>query len=82
MAIYHDNPTARLTTAVGLTIGPNPHLSRNISLSRNSMTYSLVPKERHVPKEGNGCTFGLCFGCKERHVSTFHQSIDTKEIHV
>ena len=32
--------------------------------------YSLVPKERHVRKEGNGSTLWLSNGPKESHDST------------
>ena len=46
------------------------------------ISYSLVPKERHVRKEGHGCTLRLCIGCNESHDSTFGQSIDPKERHV
>ena len=44
--------------------------------------HSLVPKERHVRKEGHGCTLRLCIGCNERHDSPFGQSIDPEERHV
>ena len=44
--------------------------------------YSLVPKERHVRKKSHDCSLSLCIGCKERHGSTFGQSIDPKDRHV
>ena len=37
-----------------------------------------MPKERHVRKESHDCSLGLCIGFKERHDSTFGQSIDPK----
>ena len=55
----------------------NQRLTRGYKIA----SYSLVPKERHVRKEGYGCTLGLCIGCNERDDSTFGQSIDPKERH-
>ena len=44
-------------------------------------TYSLVPKERHVRKEGNGSTLWLSNGPKESHDSTLEKNIVPKESH-
>ena len=43
--------------------------------------YSLVPKERHVRKEGNGSTLWLSNGPKESHDSTLEKNIVPKESH-
>ena len=43
--------------------------------------YSLVPKERHVRKEGNGSTLWLSNGPKESHDSTLVKNIVPKESH-
>ena len=43
--------------------------------------YSLVPKERHVRKEGNGSTLWLSNGRKESHDSTLEKNIVPKESH-
>ena len=48
----------------------------------NFVPYPLRPNERHVRKQGYGCTLWLCVGPKESHDSTFGQSIDPKESHV
>ena len=37
--------------------------------------HSLVPKERHVRKEGHACTLELCIVPKVGHDYTFGQSI-------
>ena len=34
--------------------------------------YSLLPKERHVRKESNDSTLGLCIGLKESHGCTLY----------
>ena len=41
--------------------------------------YSLVPKERHVQKESNGSTLGLCVVPKESHDSTLIKEVTPKE---
>ena len=43
--------------------------------------YSLVPKERHVRKESNGSTLGLCVVPKESHDSTLIKELTPKENH-
>ena len=43
--------------------------------------YSLVLSERHVRKEGCGCTPKLCIGPKVTHDSTSGKSMDPKESH-
>ena len=43
--------------------------------------YSLVPKERHVLKESNGSTLGLCVVPKESHDSTLIKEVTPKESH-
>ena len=43
--------------------------------------YSLVPKERHVRKEGNGSTLWLSNGPKESHDSTVVKKTVPKESH-
>ena len=43
--------------------------------------YSLVPKEGHVRKEGNGSTLWLSNGPKESHDSTLVKNIVPKESH-
>ena len=37
------------------------------------LAYPLVRNERHVQKEGYGCTLQLCIGPKDSHDSTFGQ---------
>ena len=41
-----------------------------LDIAYNIWMYSLVPKERHVRKESNGSTLGLCVVPKESHDST------------
>ena len=43
--------------------------------------YSLVPKESHVWKEGNGSTLGLCVVPKESHDCTLEKKLAPKERH-
>ena len=44
---------------------------KNLNLLRVQLkNYSLVPKERHVRKESNGSTLGLCVVPKESHDCT------------
>ena len=43
--------------------------------------YSLVPKERHVRKESNGSTLGLCVVPKESYDSTLVKELTPKESH-
>ena len=43
--------------------------------------YSLVPKERHVRKESNGSTLGLCVVPKESHDCTLVKELTPKESH-
>ena len=43
--------------------------------------YSLVPNERHVLKESNGSTLGLCVMPKESHDSTLIKELTPKESH-
>ena len=45
------------------------------------LTYSLVPKERHVRKESNGSTLGLYVVLKESHDSTLIKELTPKESH-
>ena len=47
----------------------------------SQIDYSLVPKERHVRKEGNGSTLWLSNGPKESHDSTLEKNIVPKESH-
>ena len=49
--------------------------------SCNSRNYSLVPKERHVRKESNGSTLGLCVVPKESHDCTLEKELTPKESH-
>ena len=42
--------------------------------------YSLVPKERHVRKEGNGSTLWLSNGPKESHDSTVVKKLFQKGV--
>ena len=42
--------------------------------------YSLVPKERHVQKEGNGSTLWLSNGPKESHDSTVVKKLFQKGV--
>ena len=63
-------------------MGKGKKLTRTLLIFCAELMYSLVPKERHVRKESHDCSLGLCIGCKERHDSTFAQSIDPKERHV
>ena len=51
------------------------------SFSMAYSKYSLVPKERHVRKEGNGSTLWLSNGPKESHDSTLVKNIVPKESH-
>ena len=46
-----------------------------------SISYSLVPKERHVRKESNGSILGLCVVPKESHYSTLIKEVTPKESH-
>ena len=48
---------------------------------RKAKDYSLVPKERHVRKEGNGSTLWLSNGPKESHDSTVVKKTVPKESH-
>ena len=48
------------------------------SFSMAYSKYSLVPKERHVRKESNGSTFGLCVVPKESH-DTLVKELTPKE---
>ena len=50
-------------------------------LHRYCPKYSLVPKERHVRKEGNGSTLWLSNGPKESHDYTLVKNIVPKESH-
>ena len=43
--------------------------------------YSLEPKERHVRKESNGSTLGLCVVPKESHDCTLVKYLTPKESH-
>ena len=52
-----------------------------ILIARVRLGYSLVPKERHVWKESNGSTLGLCVVPKERHDSTLIKEVTPKESH-
>ena len=45
------------------------------------MNCSLVPKERHVRKESNGRTLGLCVVPKESHDCTLVKELTPKESH-
>ena len=58
--------------------------TRFLAFSVRRLHFSVLSsgeRERHVLKEGYGCTL-LCIGCNERHNCTFGQSIDPKERHV
>ena len=49
------------------------HFDQNFWLFKiksKKLSYSLVPKERHVLKESNDSTLALCIGPKERHGCT------------
>ena len=48
---------------------------------RLDKAYSLVPNERHVQKESNGRTLGLCVVPKESHDSTLVKELTPKESH-
>ena len=50
-------------------------------LAKHKNTYSLVPKERHVLKESNGSTLGLCVVPEESHDSTHIKELTPKESH-
>ena len=43
--------------------------------------YSQVPIERHVRKESNGSTLGLCVVPKESHDYTLVKELTPKESH-
>ena len=47
----------------------------------HEVVYSLVPKERHVRKESNGITLGLCVVPKESHDCTLVKYLTPKESH-
>ena len=51
------------------------------SFSMAYSKYSLVPKERHVRKESNGSTFGLCVVPEESHDCTLEKELTPKESH-
>ena len=42
-------------------------MNQNFTKGYEIARYSLVPKERHVRKESNGRTLGLCVVPKESH---------------
>ena len=56
-------------------------MNQNFTKGYEIASYSLVPKERHVRKESNGSTLGLCVVPKESHDCTLVKELTPKESH-
>ena len=74
-----------LKIGVHTPFGPNfivafVQLFQNILGRPTISDYSLVPKERHVRKEGNGSTLWLSNGPKESHDSTVVKKLFQKRV--